>query len=84
VVVIEHHLDVIKSADHIIDLGPTGGAGGGRIIAQGTPEEIARARNSATGGFLKGILKPLDRPDARSNGRGRRMKEETKAAAEVA
>ena len=44
IVVIEHNLDVIKSADYVIDLGPEGGAGGGRIVAQGTPEEVARAR----------------------------------------
>jgi excinuclease ABC subunit A len=57
VVVIEHNLDVVKSADHIIDLGPEGGAGGGRIIAEGTPEEVAANRASATGEFLKPLLK---------------------------
>jgi len=56
VVVIEHNLDVIKSADHIIDLGPEGGAGGGRIIAQGTPEEVSKVRESATGEFLRPLL----------------------------
>ena len=56
VVVIEHNLDVIKSADHIIDMGPEGGDGGGRIVAAGTPEEVARTEGSLTGGFLKGIL----------------------------
>ena len=56
VVVIEHNLDVIKSADYIIDLGPEGGAGGGRIIAQGTPEEVAAAADSATGEFLRPLL----------------------------
>ena len=56
VVVIEHNLDVIKSADYIIDLGPEGGAGGGRIIAHGTPEQVARARDSATGEFLRGLV----------------------------
>lgn len=55
-VVIEHNLDVIKSADHIIDLGPEGGAGGGQIIAEGTPEEIAKVRNSYTGQFLTNML----------------------------
>ena len=44
IVVIEHNLDVIKSADYVIDLGPEGGAGGGRIVAEGTPEEVARER----------------------------------------
>ncbi len=56
VVVIEHNLDVIKSADHIVDLGPEGGAGGGRIIAQGTPEEVRRFPESATGEFLRPLL----------------------------
>jgi len=56
VVVIEHNLDIIKSADYIIDLGPEGGAGGGRIIAQGTPEEVAKVAESATGEFLRPLL----------------------------
>jgi excinuclease ABC subunit A len=55
-VVIEHNLDIIKSADHIIDLGPEGGPGGGRIIASGTVEQIARNSESATGQFLRNIL----------------------------
>lgn len=57
VVVIEHNLDVIKSADHIIDLGPEGGDGGGMVIAQGTPEEIANNDKSHTGFYLKKLLK---------------------------
>jgi excinuclease ABC subunit A len=56
VIVIEHHLDVIKSADHVIDLGPEGGSGGGRIVAKGTPEEVARVRRSYTGQSLKTFL----------------------------
>jgi excinuclease ABC subunit A len=56
VVVIEHNLDVIKSADYIIDLGPEGGVGGGKIIAQGTPDEVAQVADSATGEFLKPLL----------------------------
>jgi excinuclease ABC subunit A len=52
IVVIEHNLDVIKSADHLIDLGPEGGVGGGRIVAEGTPEEVARIDRSPTGQFL--------------------------------
>ncbi len=56
VVVIEHNLDVIKSADYVIDLGPEGGAGGRRIVAQGTPEEVASSRESSTGRFLADIL----------------------------
>ena len=55
-VVIEHNLDIIKSADHIIDLGPEGGPGGGRIIASGTVEEVAKNKQSATGYFLSKIL----------------------------
>jgi excinuclease ABC subunit A len=58
VVIIEHNLDVIKSADYVIDLGPEGGAGGGRIVAQGTPEAVARSRESFTGRFLAEILGP--------------------------
>ena len=53
VLVIEHHIDVIKQADHIIDLGPAGGDGGGEIVAEGTPEEVARTRRSATGKYLR-------------------------------
>jgi excinuclease ABC subunit A len=56
IVVIEHNLDVIKCADHIIDLGPEGGPGGGRIIATGTPEQVAAAAGSYTGQFLRRIL----------------------------
>ena len=56
VVVIEHNLDVIKSADWVIDLGPEGGAGGGEVIATGTPEKIARSRKSHTGTFLAEVL----------------------------
>ncbi|HWF84042.1 MAG TPA: excinuclease ABC subunit UvrA, partial [Vicinamibacterales bacterium] len=56
IVVIEHNLDVIKSADYVIDLGPEGGAGGGRIIAAGTPEEVAQNDQSATGRFLADLL----------------------------
>ncbi len=56
VVVIEHNLDVIKTADHIIDLGPEGGDGGGMIVATGTPEEVARVKDSYTGHYLKNVL----------------------------
>lgn len=56
VVVIEHNLDVIKIADHIIDLGPEGGDNGGTIVCQGTPEEVAKCKNSYTGQALKGVL----------------------------
>ena len=56
VVVIEHNLDVIKTADWIVDLGPEGGDGGGEIIAEGTPEEVAKVKGSHTGHFLKNML----------------------------
>ena len=56
VVVIEHNLDVIKTADHIIDLGPEGGTGGGTIVAQGTPEELVKVKASYTGQFLRPLL----------------------------
>jgi excinuclease ABC subunit A len=56
VVVIEHNLDVIKSADHIIDLGPEGGDAGGRVVATGTPEDVSRVKKSYTGQFLKRVL----------------------------
>ncbi|MBI5588420.1 MAG: excinuclease ABC subunit UvrA [Deltaproteobacteria bacterium] len=57
IVIIEHNLDVIKSADHIIDLGPEGGDDGGRVVAEGTPEEVAETKGSHTGAFLKDILR---------------------------
>ncbi|WP_270331887.1 excinuclease ABC subunit UvrA [Streptococcus infantarius] len=57
VLVIEHNLDVIKTADHIIDLGPEGGVGGGQIVSTGTPEEIAKVKESFTGQYLKDKLK---------------------------
>ena len=56
VLVIEHNLDVIKTADWVIDLGPEGGDEGGEIVAQGTPEDIARNKNSYTGEYLKKVL----------------------------
>ncbi len=62
IVVIEHNLDVIKCADHVIDLGPEGGVGGGRIIAAGTPEEVALHEQSATGRFLADMQAQSGRP----------------------
>jgi excinuclease ABC subunit A len=56
VVVIEHNLDVIRTADHVIDLGPEGGEGGGRVVAAGTPEAVAKSRDSVTGQCLRGVL----------------------------
>jgi len=66
VVVIEHNLDVIKTADWVVDLGPEGGDGGGRLIAQGTPEDVIRVAESFTGRFLKEILEPAPRKKAAS------------------
>lgn len=57
-VVIEHNLDVIKSADHIIDMGPEGGEAGGRVMAEGTPEQVAKVKGSYTGQYLSTMLKP--------------------------
>ena len=56
VIVIEHNLDVIKTADWILDLGPEGGEDGGWIVAQGTPEDVAQVEGSYTGQFLKRVL----------------------------
>ncbi len=64
VFVIEHHLDVIKQADWIIDLGPEGGAGGGRVVAQGTPEQVARVKKSYTGQALARMLKLSEKKSA--------------------
>ncbi len=66
VVVIEHNLDVIKTADWVIDLGPEGGDGGGRVIAQGTPEQVAQSPGSFTGRFLKPVLELPPRKKAAS------------------
>ena len=56
IVVIEHNLDVVKTADWVIDLGPEGGSGGGNIIATGTPEQVAKVKQSHTGRFLRSLL----------------------------
>ena len=56
VIVIEHHLDVVLNADHLIDLGPQGGDRGGEVVAEGTPEEIARTKGSFTGRYLRELL----------------------------
>jgi excinuclease ABC subunit A len=64
IVVIEHNLDVIKTADWLLDLGPEGGDGGGRVIAVGTPEAVAGIKGSHTGRYLATILAPA--PKARS------------------
>ena len=56
VLVIEHNMEIIKSADYVIDMGPDGGDGGGQVVAKGTPEEVARAKGSHTAGYLKKAL----------------------------
>ena len=56
-IIIEHNLDVIKSADHVIDMGPEGGLGGGQVVAEGTPEDITKVKDSFTGQYLKDLLK---------------------------
>ena len=67
VVVIEHNLDVIKTADWVIDLGPEGGAGGGRLIAEGTPEHVAAAAASHTGQYLRQVLPAAPRKRRRAS-----------------
>jgi excinuclease ABC subunit A len=62
VVVIEHNLEVIKTADWVIDLGPEGGDGGGEIVAAGTPEDIVKAKRSYTGQYLKPVLEREGKP----------------------
>ncbi|MQA99296.1 MAG: excinuclease ABC subunit UvrA [Actinobacteria bacterium] len=78
VVVIEHNLDVIKTADHIVDLGPEGGAGGGTVVAEGTPEQVAETAGSHTGRYLKSLLE-TGRTPARA--KGLKKKSTKKAAA---
>ena len=65
VVVIEHNLDVVKTADWVIDLGPEGGDRGGEIVAEGTPEELTSAETSVTGRFLAPLLRPRGGRSAR-------------------
>lgn len=63
-IVIEHNLEVVKTADWIVDMGPEGGSGGGRVVAQGTPEDVAKVKDSYTGQYLKEYLKPAARRSA--------------------
>jgi len=69
VTVIEHELDLVKNADHVIDLGPEGGEGGGEVVATGTPEEVARLDDSHTGRYLRDLLPDVDRSGPRSDRR---------------
>ena len=57
VIVIEHHMDVVKASDWVVDLGPGGGAGGGELVAEGTPEEVAAVKKSKTGQYLASVQK---------------------------
>ncbi|MFI5037511.1 MAG: excinuclease ABC subunit UvrA, partial [Solirubrobacterales bacterium] len=81
VVVIEHNLDVIKSADRLIDMGPEGGEEGGMAIALGTPEEVAAEPASHTGRFLSGILTPVAKSGSAKPGQGAQRKRRAKVAA---
>jgi excinuclease ABC subunit A len=69
VVVIEHELDLVKNADHVIDLGPEGGEAGGQVVATGTPEELARVEDSHTGRYLRDLLDAVDLEGPRSDRR---------------
>ena len=69
VVVVEHELDLVKNADHIVDLGPEGGEGGGQIVASGTPEDVARTEGSYTGAYLRDYLPEVDMEGPRSDRR---------------
>jgi excinuclease ABC subunit A len=83
VVVIEHNLDVIKTADHIIDLGPEGGAGGGCVVVAGTPEQVAACPGSYTGQYLRRLLAPAKKParkTAAAAKEGRRVKAASRAS----
>jgi len=83
ILVIEHNLDVIKTADYIIDLGPEGGDQGGEIVAAGTPEDVAKVEASHTGRYLRRILEAQPAKSAK-NGKKKHSKPETKKVAEIA
>jgi excinuclease ABC subunit A len=80
VVVIEHNLDVLKTADWVIDLGPEGGDKGGFVIAEGTPEDLARRPDSATGQYLKRILEKAGRLNGAAKVRRRALAARTRVA----
>jgi excinuclease ABC subunit A len=69
VVVVEHELDLVKNADNVVDLGPEGGEGGGRVVATGTPEAVARVEASHTGRYLRDLLPDVDLEGPRSDRR---------------
>ena len=83
VMTIEHNLDVVKSADWIVDLGPNGGSGGGTVVAQGTPEQVAQIEESFTGQFLREVLANSAQREAahRCGGEAEASREKTSAAA---
>ena len=79
VLVIEHNLDVIKTADWVIDMGPEGGAGGGTVVGQGTPEDIAEVEASYTGRFLAEALAPVPPAPKKAPARKRAAKKKVAA-----
>ena len=80
VIVIEHNLDVIKTADWLIDLGPEGGSGGGLIVAEGTPEQVAAVVDSHTGSFLANLVTPDTQRSAGASSTKRAMRPRGRAA----
>ncbi len=80
VIVIEHNIDVVKTADRIIDMGPEGGEEGGLVVARGTPEEVAAVEESYTGRFLRSVVRPAGRPAPRRAERGRTRRRQPAAA----
>jgi excinuclease ABC subunit A len=80
IVVIEHNLDVIKTADRIIDMGPEGGEEGGTVVVTGTPEEVAGTPDSHTGEFLRELVEPKAAKPAAKNSRASRAKKVPAAA----
>ena len=83
VVVIEHNLDVIKTADWLVDLGPEGGGGGGRIVAQGTPEDVAKSPASHTGRYLKPVLDQGTKRPVRTGARAGRAPKSSKVGGDL-
>ena len=82
-VVIEHNLEVIKTADWLIDLGPEGGDGGGEIVAQGTPEDVVKVKRSYTGQFLKPVLARKERAAGGRRGSRRRSNPTRRSVARI-